>query len=67
MSIKNLLQRETGARDTRTDGGEAAGTNAEIQRDAYRSETRVEGSEIGREVCTGSIDLSAHQFSRILI
>jgi len=51
------LQRETGARDTGTDGGEAAGTNAEIQRDSYRSETRMEGSEIGREVCTGSIDL----------
>jgi len=61
------LQRETGARDTGTDGGEAAGTDAKIQRNAYRSETRVEGSEIGREVCTGSIDLSPYQFSQILI
>jgi len=62
MTIENSSQRQTGARDTGADGGEAAGTDTEVQGDANQPETCVEGPEIGCEVRTGSIDLSVHRF-----
>lgn len=50
MTIANSSQRETGARDTGTNGGETTGADTEVQGDADRSEARVEGLEIGCEV-----------------
>lgn len=50
MTIANSSQRETGARDTGTNGGETTGADTEAQGDADRSETRVESPEVGREV-----------------
>jgi hypothetical protein len=58
MTIANSSQRETGARDTGANGGKTTGAAAEGQRNIDRPETRVEGPEIGREVCIGSVDLS---------
>jgi len=50
---RNSSQGETGTRDAPTDGGEAAGTDAEGQGSADRPEARVEGPEVGCEVSTG--------------
>jgi len=48
MTIANSSQRETGARDTGTNGGETTGADTEAQGDADRPETRVESPEVCR-------------------